>query len=59
MYFLLLIPKFLVFYNGLEQRPAIDEMHLSDAYEHKEEQYELNIACIVYNIHPGYNKDVK
>ncbi len=52
-------PKFVVFYNGLEQRPAKEEMHLSDAYEHQEEQYELDLTCIVYNINPGYNNDIK
>ena len=52
-------PKFVVFYNGLEPRPAREKMHLSDAYEHKEEKYELDLTCIVYNINPGYNKDIK
>lgn len=51
--------KFVVFYNGLENLPAREEMHLSDAYEHKEEQYESDLTCIVYNINPGYNKDMK
>lgn len=59
MYFLLLIPKFIAFYIGLEKRSAREEMHLSDAYEHKEKQYELDLTCIVYNINPGYNKDIK
>lgn len=27
-------PKFIVFYNGLDQRPAREIMRLSDAYEH-------------------------
>ena len=52
-------PKFVVFYNGLEKRPAKETMHLSDAYEHKEEQYDLDLTCIVYNINPGYNKDIQ
>lgn len=38
---------------------AREEMHLSDAYEHKEEQYELDLTCIVYNINSGYNKDIQ
>lgn len=52
-------PKFVVFYNGLEPRPDREEMRLSDAYEHQEEQYELDLQCIAYNINPGYNKDIQ
>lgn len=52
-------PKFVVFYNGLEKRPAKEVMHLSDAYEHREESYDLDLTCLVYNINPGYNKDIQ
>lgn len=52
-------PKFVVFYNGLAKRPAREEMHLSDAYEHQEEQYELDLICIAYNINPGYNRYIQ
>ncbi|MCM1158760.1 MAG: hypothetical protein NC300_09195 [Bacteroidales bacterium] len=34
-------------------------MHLSDAYEHRENQHALDLTCIVYNINPGYNRDIK
>lgn len=52
-------PKFIVFYNGLDQRPAMEVMHLSDAYEHQEENYSMDLECIAYNINPGYNKDIR
>lgn len=52
-------PKFVVFYNGLSKRPEKEEMHLSDAYEHREKQYELDLKCIAYNINPGYNEDIQ
>lgn len=51
-------PKFIVFYNGLEVRPEVEEMHLSDAYVRKEEQYQLDLHCTVYNINPGMNSNL-
>ncbi|MDE6568705.1 MAG: hypothetical protein K2K70_13385, partial [Lachnospiraceae bacterium] len=52
-------PKFIVFYNGLETRPEQEEMRLSDAYEHPEEQYGLDLLCVAYNINPGYNEHIQ
>lgn len=52
-------PKFIVFYNGLDQRPAREIMRLSDAYDHQEERYSMDLECIAYNINPGYNKDIQ
>ncbi|MCM1498378.1 MAG: hypothetical protein NC124_07905 [Clostridium sp.] len=43
----------------MAKRPEQEVMHLSDAYEHKEKQYDLDLTCIVYNINPGYNKDIQ
>ena len=34
-------------------------MRLSDLYEHKCEAYDLDLSCVVYNINPGYNEDIK
>ncbi len=48
-------PRFVIFYNGLEIRPDREEMRLSDAYEHREERYDLDLLCVAYNINPGYN----
>ena len=52
-------PKFVVFYNGLTKCPEMEIMMLSDLYEHKCEAYDLDLSCVVYNINPGYNEDIK
>lgn len=52
-------PKFVVFYNGLTKCPEMEIMRLSDLYEHKCEAYDLDLSCVVYNINPGYNEDIK
>lgn len=52
-------PKFVVFYNGIENRPDREEMRLSDAYEHQEERYEMDLQCVAYNINPGYNEHIQ
>ena len=52
-------PKFVVFYNGLTKCPEKEIMRLSDLYEHKCEVYDLDLSCVIYNINPGYNEDIK
>lgn len=52
-------PKFVVFYNGLDKRPEKEVMRLSDAYEHQEEHYSMDLECVAYNINPGYNRDIQ
>ena len=51
-------PKFVVFYNGLQKRPEKEIMRLSDAFEKKEDTYQLELECEVYNINPGSNESV-
>ena len=51
-------PKFVVFYNGLQNRPEKEIMRLSDAFEKKEDTYQLELECEVYNINPGSNESV-
>ena len=51
-------PKFVVFYNGLQKRPEKEIMRLSDAFEKKEDTYQLELECEVYNINPGSNETV-
>ncbi len=46
-------PRHVVFYNGLENRPAVEELHLSDAFIKPMPGYEWTTR--VYNINPGYN----
>jgi predicted transposase YdaD len=52
-------PKFVVFYNGIEKRPAREVIRLSDSYEHKCDDYDLDLVCTVYNINPGYNDEMQ
>lgn len=49
-------PHFAVFYNGIEERPEVEELKLSTAFEHSEEEPEVELKCIVYNINSGKNK---
>lgn len=51
-------PHFVVFYNGTGKRPEIEEQRLSDAYEHGE-GIPLELVCIVYNINPDNNNNLK
>ncbi|MBQ8983908.1 MAG: hypothetical protein IJ079_10015, partial [Lachnospiraceae bacterium] len=51
-------PRFAVFYNGLEKRPEIETLLLSDAYEQPVENPELELICTVYNINVGYNREL-
>ncbi len=47
------VPRHIVFYNGLEKRPALEELHLSDAFMKPMPGYEWTTT--VYNINPGCN----
>ena len=46
-------PHFVVFYNGMDKRPEIEVMSLSDAYKKPTDEPELELTCTVYNINPG------
>lgn len=48
----------MVFYNGLEQRAEKEIFRLSDSYEQKCNDYELDLTCEVFNINPGCNEDL-
>lgn len=43
----------------MEARPDREEMRLSDAYEHQEKRYDLDLLCVAYNINPGYNECIQ
>lgn len=51
-------PRFVVFYNGGQDQPEQSEMRLSDSYERKMDQPELELVCKVYNINIGKNKEL-
>ena len=48
-------PKFIVFYNGLEELPEQFNMSLSDAYEKKSQDISLELKVKVLNVNRGYN----
>ena len=49
-------PHFVLFYNGRKALPEKFEYRLSDAYETKEEDYDLDLRVTCYNINPGMNE---
>ena len=51
-------PRFVVFYNGIEKRPAVEIMKLSEAFVHPMDIPELELICTVYNINPNCNKEL-
>ena len=50
-------PHFVVFYNGTENRPAVEILKLSDLFASKTDSPELELICTVYNINPGKNDE--
>lgn len=48
-------PKFVVFYNGTDYQPEKQVLKLSDAFEKKLDNPELELMVTVYNINPGNN----
>lgn len=51
-------PKFIVFYNGKDEQPAVREMKLSDAYYHQENNPSLELVVTQININHGYNDEL-
>lgn len=52
------VPRFVVFYNGVDFQPEKQKLRLSDAFEEKQEEPELELTVTVYNINPGNNKEL-
>ena len=51
-------PRFLIFYNGVEERPDMEILRLSDLYEVQEEEYWLDLKAVMLNINPGHNQEL-
>ena len=51
-------PRFVIFYNGMEQQPEQKRLKLSDAFEKKLEIPELELIVTMYNINFGQNKGI-
>lgn len=52
-------PRFVVFYNGMEKQPEKNVCRLSDMFERREKEPELELKVTAININPGYNEDLK
>lgn len=52
-------PRFVVLYNGTEDIPDRMELKLSDAFETKNGEPELELKVQIYNINRGMNEDLK
>ena len=51
-------PKFIVFYNGKEERPEKEVIKLSDSYMTQGEKVSLELLVDVLNINVGHNKEL-
>lgn len=51
-------PRFVVFYNGTDVQPKQQTLCLSDAFEKRQEEPSLELSVTVYNINPGYNREL-
>ena len=51
-------PRFLIFYNGKEERAEREILELADAFEIHEEEPWLNLKAVLLNINLGYNNDI-
>ena len=51
-------PRFVVFYNGADRQPERQTLKLSDAYEKRLEDPELELTVAVYNINYGCNEEI-
>lgn len=51
-------PRFVVFYNGVEEQRERIELRLSDAYEQKTDAPEMELKVLMLNINCGHNKEL-
>jgi len=49
-------PHFIIFYNGTEDQPDKRELRLSDTFQVKEEEPQLELKATMLNINKGHNK---
>ena len=53
-------PRYIIFYNGLDDEPDLQELRLSDAFEKKDGSSEPALECVsvMLNINYGHNKEL-
>jgi len=49
-------PQFVVFYNGDKEQPELQELRLSDAFQKRTVEPQIELTCKVYNINAGKNE---
>ena len=54
----ILVPRFVVFYNGTDVQPDRQTLRLSDAFEKKTAEPELELKVLMLNINFGHNKEL-
>lgn len=52
------VPKCVVFYNGEEEMPDVQELRLSDAFLGEKDVADVELRVQVYNINYGHNKEL-
>ena len=52
------VPRFVVFYNGTDKQPERQILKLSEAYEKKTEDPELELKVLMLNVNPGANSEI-
>ncbi|MBP3579497.1 MAG: hypothetical protein J6K15_15445 [Lachnospiraceae bacterium] len=53
-------PRYVVSYNGTEERPAVEKLRLSDAFVHEDKSGDFEWAATVINLnHPDISSDLK
>ncbi len=52
-------PQFVVFYNGVEERPERETYKLSDLLEEADEEPQIELICEAININPNKNTGLK
>ena len=52
------LPRFVVFYNGIDSQPERQTLRLSNAYEKKQKNPELELTVTVYNTNLGCNEEI-
>ena len=52
------VPRFVIFYNGMQNQPEQKKWKLSDAFEKKLETPELELIVTMYNINFGQNSEL-
>lgn len=48
-------PRFVIFYNGIEERPDKELLKLSDLFSVYDEDVNLELKAVMVNINPGHN----